>query len=51
MLEMFSLVAFGLVVYTFLIVIPTLVERVMSEEFKEAYFSHLSSPHVNSYGK
>lgn len=51
MIEMLSLVFFGVVIYTVLIVIPTMVERVTSDEFKEAYFGHLSSKHVNSYGK
>ena len=51
MIEMFSLVFFGLVIYTFLIVIPTAIEKFSKEEFKEGYFSHLSSEHVNSYGK
>ncbi len=51
MLEMISLVFFGLVVYTFLVIIPTVVEKMTSEEFRNAYFSHLSSIHVNSFGK
>lgn len=51
MIEMFSLVFFGLIVYTFLVIVPTLVERFSSAEFKDAYFSHLASPSVNSYGK
>lgn len=51
MIEMLSLVFFGLVIYTFLIVVPTMVERVTSDEFKEGYFGGLNSKHVNSYGK
>lgn len=51
MIEMISLVFFGLIVYTFLVVIPTMVEKLSSDEFREAYFSYLSSKHVNSYGK
>ena len=51
MLEMFSLVFFGLVVYTFLVIIPTIVENVASEEFRASYFSHLANKCINSYGK
>ncbi len=51
MLEMMSLIFFGFIVYTFLVVVPTIVERVSSEEFKDAYFSHLASRFINSYGK
>jgi len=51
MFEMFSLVFFGLIVYTFLVIVPTIVERVTSEEFKSAYFKHLASRFLNSYGK
>ena len=51
MLEMLSLVFFGFIVYTFLVVVPTIVERLASEDFREAYFSHLSSRFINSYGK
>ena len=51
MLEMFSLVFFGFIVYTFLVVVPTIVERVASEEFRASYFSHLASKYINSYGK
>ncbi len=51
MFELFSLVFFGLVVYTFLVVVPTIVERVTSEEFKASYFKHLASRCINSYGK
>ncbi len=51
MLEMLSLVFFGFIVYTFLVIVPTAVERFGSEEFKEAYFTHLASKYINSYGK
>ena len=51
MLELFSLIFFACIVYTFLVVVPTIVEKLSSEEFKEAYFANLASPHVNSYGK
>ena len=51
MLELLSLVFFGCIVYTFLVIVPTLVERLSTEEFKNAYFAHLSSSHINSYGK
>ncbi len=51
MLELFSLVFFGLVVYTFLVIVPTTVEKLSSEEFKSAYWAHLSSIHTTSFGK
>ncbi len=51
MLELFSLVFFGFIVYALLVVIPSVVERLTSEEFKSAYFSHLASRYVNSYGR
>lgn len=51
MLELFSLVFFGLVVYTFLVVIPTVVEHLSTDEFRRAYFEHLGSRYLNSYGK
>ena len=51
MLELFSLVFFGMVVYTFLVMVPTIVEHIKSDEFKSAYFTHLASRFINSYGK
>ena len=51
MLELLSLVFFGVIVYTFLVVIPAVVENLASEEFRAAYFSHLASRYLNSYGK
>lgn len=51
MLEMLSLVFFGMVVYTFLVIVPTIVEKISTEEFKHSYFSHLASRSINSYGK
>ena len=51
MLELLSLVFLAVIVYTFLVIVPTLIEKFSNEEFREAYFRHLSSPHVNSYGK
>ena len=51
MIEMLSLVFFGCIVYTFLVIIPTVVERFTVEEFKRAYFLHLASRFINSYGK
>ncbi|MBR6297704.1 MAG: hypothetical protein IKR34_00505 [Candidatus Gastranaerophilales bacterium] len=51
MLEMISLIVFGLLVYMFLVVVPSIVENVSSEEFKNAYFKHLASKYINSYGK
>jgi len=51
MLELFSLVFFGLIVYTFLVIVPSVVENLTSEEFRFSYFSHLASKSINSYGK
>ena len=51
MIEMVSLVFFGLIVYTFLVIIPTAVENLSSEEFRASYFAHLASRYINSYGK
>lgn len=51
MLEMISLVFFGLLVYSFLVIVPSIVENVSTEEFKAAYFKHLASKFINSYGK
>ena len=51
MLELFGLVFFGLIVYTTLVIVPAVVERMSCEDFKQAYFSHLASRFINSYGK
>ena len=51
MLELFSLVFFGMIVYTFLVIMPTVVEHLTSDEFRCAYYSHLASKYLNSYGK
>ena len=48
---MLGLAVFACVVYLFLVVVPTMVEKFASEEFKEAYFAHLGDTSVNSYGK
>jgi len=51
MLEMFCLIFFGIIVYTFLVIIPSIVEHVSTEEFKASYFYYLASRYINSYGK
>ncbi|MBQ7287982.1 MAG: hypothetical protein IJW73_09500 [Candidatus Gastranaerophilales bacterium] len=51
MAELLSLVFFGTIVYVSLVIVPATVERFSSEEFKNAYFSHLASKNINSYGK
>ena len=48
MLELLGLVFFGLIVYTFLVVLPAVVEALSTDEFKSAYFSHLASKYINS---
>lgn len=50
MFEALGLVFFAGVVYLFLIVVPAIIENATSEEFRCAYFRHLSKPHVNSFG-
>ena len=51
MLELFSLVFFGMIVYTFLVVMPTIVEHLTTDEFRSAYYSHRASKYLNSYGR
>ncbi len=51
MLEMISLVFFGFLVYAFLVLVPSVVENITTEEFRCSYFKHLASRFVNSYGK
>lgn len=51
MFEALGLVFFAAVVYLFLIVVPTIVENLTSEEFRCAYFRHLGKHHVNSFGR
>ncbi len=51
MIEMLSLVFFGVMVYALLVVIPAMVENFGAEEFRSAYFRHLASKYINSYGK
>lgn len=51
MLELLGLVFFGAIVYTFLVIMPAIVEMLTADEFKRAYFSHLASKYINSYGK
>ena len=51
MLELFSLVFFGMIVYTFLVIMPTIVEHLTTDEFRSSYYSHLASRYLNSYGR
>ncbi len=51
MLEGLSVLLFAGVTYLFLIVVPSLVEKFSSEEFRQAYFSHLSEKSLHSFGK
>lgn len=51
MLEMFSLILFAGICYLMLIVIPTVVEKITSEEFKKSYIKFLSKTDLHSYGK
>jgi len=51
MFEALGLIVFAGVIYLFLVVVPTVVEKVSSKEFKESYFSYLGEKTLNSYGK
>jgi len=51
MFEMLGLAFFAGVVYLFLVVVPTVIENLCSEEFRASYFKHLAQPHVNSFGR
>ena len=51
MFEVLNLMAFAGVVYLCVVVVPVVIEKVSSEEFKKAYFSHLSSKKIHSFGK
>lgn len=51
MFEALSVVLFAGIVYLFLVVVPATIERFSSEEFRRAYFSHLSEKNVHSFGK
>ena len=51
MLEALGLVCFAIVVYFFLVVVPTVVEKVSSPEFQRAYFDYLGKSSIHSYGK
>lgn len=51
MFEALSLIIFAGVMYFCLVLAPTIIETVGSEEFKKSYLKHLSGEHVNSYGK
>jgi hypothetical protein len=51
MFETLGLILFAVVIYTFLIVIPTVVEKVSSPEFRKAYFAYLGKKSIHSFGK
>jgi len=46
-----SVILFAGLIYMFLVVVPSIIEKFSSEEFKRAYFSHLAEKSVHSYGK
>ena len=50
-LEILSVMLFAGLIYMFLVVVPSAIEKFSSEEFKRAYFSHLGERSVHSYGK
>ncbi len=51
MFEILSLIVFAGVFCLFMIVVPTVVEKCSSEEFKKSYMKHLSKAYLHSYGK
>ncbi len=51
MFDVISLVCFAFVCYLLLIGIPSIVEKVSSEEFKNAYLKNLAKTDLHSYGK
>ncbi|MCX4275372.1 MAG: hypothetical protein OSJ27_06285 [Candidatus Gastranaerophilales bacterium] len=51
MFEILSLVVFAGVFCLFMIVVPSVVEKCTSKEFKQSYLKHLSSAYLHSYGK
>lgn len=51
MFEILSLVVFAGVFCLFMIVVPTVIEKCSSEEFKKSYMEHLSKTYLHSYGK
>lgn len=50
-MEALGLILFAGVVYFFLVVVPSVVERVSSPEFKKAYLGYLSERTIHSFGK
>jgi len=51
MFEVFSLILFAGVCYLLLIGVPSIIEKVTSEEFKNAYMKNLGKTDLHSYGK
>lgn len=51
MFEALSLVIFAGVIYFCLVIAPTAVEFLGSDEFKKSYLKHLSSAHLSTFGK
>ncbi len=51
MFEVINLICFAFVCYLLLIGIPSIVEKVSSEEFKNAYMKNLAKTDLHSYGK
>lgn len=51
MFETLSLIVFAGLCYLFLIGVPSVVEKVSSEEFKHSYLMFLGKTDLHSYGK
>ncbi len=51
MFEVINLVCFAVVCYLLLIGVPSIIEQVSSEEFKNAYLKNLGKTDLHSYGK
>ena len=50
-MEALGLVLFAGIVYLFLVVVPSIVEKVQDPEFRKSYFAYLSEKTIHSMGK
>lgn len=50
-MEALGLVSFAALVYCLLVVVPSVVEKVTSSEFKKSYLSYLGKKTIHSFGK
>ena len=50
-MEALSLVLFAGVVYLLLVVVPSVVEKVSTPEFKKSFFAYMGKTSIHSFGK